>query len=262
MRHFHTDQTLEQVGSPHIVFRGVQSTATRTFRGAPAAVLSLVPDEGQSMPDMPVAGFKVFYSEYKTIRGGLSELIINLRMSDGFQADPEEHAQQEIEWSMVERHIATNRYFAVPAPGDPPPGGAFPAMTANDHVNVRLWEGLSTNEAERRRAFEYPLHNNADPETSDHWRALDGRALEMAQMLSDGQDTWWNYVPIVRRTTKTLSPQISEPCGMVDVPPQPYVAGYVYLRTADRSARDVSTGLWIRLREWTGARAWNSKLYS
>jgi hypothetical protein len=75
-----------------------------------------------------------------------------------------------------------------------------------------------------------------------------------------------NYVapaPVARRTTRSFLKPTNVTQGKLETPSAfaGLPAGYMWLKTADRSLRQGKRGKWERVQEWTGATIWDTDLY-
>ncbi len=92
------------------------------------------------------------------------------------------------------------------------------------------------------------------------YSALSDNAKALVDRLKRGQDTYVVYAPVARRTTKFSTKAGNTRCGFLSNPPgDAAVAGYLYLKTADRSTRDRN---WTRSEEWTGADEIDTEIYA
>lgn len=149
----------------------------------------------------------------------------------------------EVDWVLFQRSMFEHPAFAVGQ------GGLY-ALTSEDIVAIDLWQN-GTNRDEKK-VFKYlPVEDSATYET------LSTNAKYFARGLQLGQETYEDYAPVVRRTTKYSDGQPSTTdAGLVSVPPffagRP--TGYEWRKTADRSVRTNNDTQWNQVEEWTGAK--------
>lgn len=148
------------------------------------------------------------------------------------------------------------------------------------YKNFRRWDAIPDEAAfmGRKAAFQYP--NDAglaaaaedpdnttglpDPETDACWDELGGDALKLAQLKDKGVDDYLVVVPVVRRTTQTVS------CGnrdasagkrATDVPSRFKGCAKAWLKTVSRWSRSARTGRWTHEEEWSGFEELDETLY-
>jgi hypothetical protein len=81
--------------------------------------------------------------------------------------------------------------------------------------------------------------------------------------LNAGNETYVVPAPVARITTRSGQLPTTSAVGKRQTPPgfARLPPGYQWLGTGDRAVRTGSSGKWERTREWTGATAWNTKVY-
>jgi hypothetical protein len=87
----------------------------------------------------------------------------------------------------------------------------------------------------------------------------DATATKLAEKLAKGQDTYFAYYPVVRKTTRDTHRPTNGACGQVGTEPGDSPDGYTYLKTCDRGRRE--NGRWSREEEWTGFLSIDTDIY-
>lgn len=186
---------------------------TRIFTGPYQTADSKKPARLVNMVGTP-ASFYVDTVEVAKMPGGRGQLTVTLTPAPQQDYSTEGNATLEVEWVEVQKKIETHPHFAALSP--------------------KLREKVQ--------------------EVVDGKRSIDTLASSLATALAErllaGQDSYVVYSPVARRTTKHSTPPATSACGKREMPPADIaIAGYVYLKTADRRTRDRT---WSRVEEWTG----------
>lgn len=239
---------IESDGSPKVVVGVAETTATRRFVGTFADCLAAAPTPGQAYQDLPIDGLRVINATVTAGRGGVAELVVELstRIGGGGGGGQNDPATLEVEWTLVEKPIES-------AP-------VFSGLTAVQLAQVRAWEDLPLSCVNRRLSFQYPLVAEPDPKNDAHWSSFAGAQLLLAQKKAAGIESWQVPAPVVRRTRSTWEQPTVTRCGRRETPPIS-IAGYQFVKTADRAVREGRSGPWKRVEEWTGAEHVDGDLY-
>lgn len=180
-----------------------------------------------------------------------SLLIVNMEATydaqDGAE-DPEtagtaQEITYEIEWTMFQRSIFEHPAFA------PGAGGEY-QLEEEDLAQIQLWEALENSTLKKDFQF-YPDPSNP-VEIS-----LGDNAVKCAKLILRGIDTYEDYAPVLRRTTKFANgnPSTTD-AGLRDLSGPTFAgkpSGYEWLKTADRSVRSDRDRQWNQVEEWIGA---------
>ncbi len=241
----------ESDGSPKIVFQNGETSAARKFVGTLADCLAAAPQPGAAYQDLPVEGLRVVSATITPGHGGLAELTVELstRIGGGGGGGQNEPATLEVEWTMLEKPIESAPPFA--------------GLSAADLAKIQAWENLPFRCTQRKQGFQYPvspLIEEPDPKNNAHWVTFTGAVLLLAQKIAQGIESWQVPVPVVRRTRVTWEQPTVTRCGRRETPPIE-IAGYQFIKTADRAVREGRSGPWKRVEEWTGAETWDADLY-
>lgn len=171
-------------------------------------------------------------------RGTMSFTVCKLPLPS---VDEENKDTLEVEWVQIEKKLETHPLYK---------SGAG-ALTDEDLVDIDFWK--DEKDPANRKAFKYL------PETGAVV-TLSANAIAFCKKLLRGQDSYADYAPICRATTTTTKAPLNTKCGITDSPPRDVtIAGYQYLKTADRATR--RDRKWERVREWTGANSIDSDIY-
>lgn len=215
------------------------TTTTLIWSGKYSALFAVQPSKGDVYLDY--AGLAVQRSVLTPSRGDMATLTVVL--SNRVEADAETSTayktRWEIDWTQIEKELVQHPYIADDA------------NAASIIEDVELWRN---SEIKLRAAYKYVDTDEAEKE-------LDGKALEVAQKMQRGQTGYLIFAPAIRRVRDYQGrPSDTGTCGKIETP-EINVAGYVYLKTADRLVQQADD-VWQRTEEWTGADAWDADLYT
>jgi hypothetical protein len=207
---------------------------TRTFNGPFTALIAACPKRLQSMSGFP--GFLVDDIRIAKAKGTTGTMTVTLCTTP--LPDPDSNAQDlpvdEIEWVEVNKKLETHKRYQ--------PGGDA-ALTDPDLDKIEEWKNATLAR-----------------DRSTKFAALTTNAADFAAKVKRGQDSFNIYAPVVRVTTTLKVKPNTGKCGFRDTPPRNLaIAGYVFLKTADRATRQNRT--WQRVEEWTGATVWDTDIY-
>lgn len=176
-----------------------------------------------------------------------SLLIVDMEATFDATADPGQagtvqEITYEVEWTMFQRSVFEHPAFSA--------GGEY-ELSDDDIVAVQLWE--AGNNHENKKDFKY-VPAEDDPVAV----ALSASAKKCAQFILKIGDTYEDYAPVLRRTTKYANGNPSTTnAGLRDLS-GPSFAGkpqaYEYRKTADRSVRTDRDRQWNQVEEWIGAK--------
>ncbi|HEY9817754.1 MAG TPA: hypothetical protein V6D20_18400 [Candidatus Obscuribacterales bacterium] len=178
-----------------------------------------------------------------------SLLIVDMESTFDATASPEaagtvQEITYEVEWTMFQRSIFEHPSFA------PNTGGEY-QLTDDDIVAVQFWEAGENHEY--KKDFKYlPSEDDKTPVT------LSTNARKCAEVILKGIDTYEDYAPVLRRTTKYAdgNPATTD-AGKRDIAGPVFAGkptGYEYRKTADRSVRTDRDRQWNQVEEWIGAK--------
>jgi hypothetical protein len=214
---------------------------TRQWVGPHAACIAAIPARLSVIPKSP-AGFTVDNVRIEKATGGRGIMTVVLSPAPIQDYTEEGNVVLEVEWVEIQKRIETHPIFGPAGDSEHPKAGNY-LLTATDRDQVAAWQAI-TAASERTTAY----------------TALTDHAKELAKRLQRGQDSYVTYAPLCRRTTKYATKPTNTRCGLPDNPPPALkVAGYKYLKTADRGTRDRT---WTRTEEWTGADSIDTDIYA
>jgi hypothetical protein len=210
--------TIEYIGSLTTLStaRPENNAAWGDYDGTVAST-DLSPIEGTDQAELIVVCEKLF-QDGGTISGTAAEVSF------------------EVEWVYFQRSMFEHPIFA---------GGTY-ALTADDIAAIEAWKNEET--VSVKAAFAY----SADGSSVE----LSANAEIFAKGLNLGQETYEDFAPVIRRTTRYLNglPPTSN-AGLKGGDPtfagKP--TGYEWRKTADRSIQVSGRNKWDRVEEWTGA---------
>lgn len=220
----------------------VADTTTRTIvkQGKYADLENQVPSRGEHYD-----GGTVVSAALEPSKGGMAKLTVTVRDSSKStytDNDGDREIVYEVEMAQLEKPILSHPDFAP-------------------YVDqIELWRA---SDPVTRAALKY---KDASGDVVD----LNGAALDAAQLILKGVESYLVFAPVLRRTTRDpRRPRkafsgIGARAGKIVTPPSRLtgmVAGaWMWLKTADR-AQQASGGGSERVEEWTGADEWDNKLY-
>lgn len=218
--------------SPRFDYTETGDTCTRSFGGPYLTLKTNAPKRGQVMNGSP-STYKVSTVSLEKAPGGRGILTVTLST---VAAPPFDEDVPEVEWNEIQKKLELHPRYTT---------GAH-ALTSSDLDKIEDWRNAaSASERDKKYA------------------ALSSRpnAQEFINKLRRGQDSYVIYSPVCRITRKTTLKPTNTKCGIIDSPPASVrVAGYDYLKTADRSSRQ--NNYWTRTQEWTGAESVDPDIYS
>lgn len=214
------------------------TTITLVWGGTYEALKAVQPNKGDV--DTEYDGFAVQSSTLAPRKGGMGQLTIVLsdRVAyDSLTSAKEFRERWEIDWQSIEKDLAQHKYISDDAQAD------------QIVEEVELWRNTETR---LRIKFKYIDAGGTQQE-------LTGKALELAQKIVRGQESYVVYAPVMRRIRDYQGRPETAGGGFVDTPEEA-VEGYEYLKTGDRLVQQ-SDDVWQRVEEWTGADSWDDDLY-
>jgi hypothetical protein len=223
------------------------SNSEKSFRttieyvGLQATLAPAVPENNEEWGDYPGI---VASSELRPLPGtDYAELTIVTEYffdsGDGDEAGIAQEVTYEVEWAMFQRSLFEHPEFAVG-------GGGTYALNAEDIAAIDAWENSPPS---IKKEFYYEENNSGKPLSANARKFAEGRNL--------GQESWEDYAPIIRMTTRYVNglPSTSE-AGLIDNTPPNFVgapSGYEWRKSADRAVKSGGQSKWDRVEEWTGA---------
>ena len=224
----------EDPESPVLEITSNGSVQTRIFNGSYAALNASIPPRFSSIKGS--GGLLVDTVRITKQVAGRGKMTITLTEAPQYDLD---QPVPELEWMEVSKPLTQHpRYL---------PGG-LKALDDDDLDIIEEWKSAAT---AKQRSAVYARIVGAYPEAKD-----------LVDKLKRGQESFVEYAPVVRLTTKSRAKPNTAACGKIDVPPGVAEAprGYVYLKTADRRIRQ--DRIWQRVEEWTGAAFVDTDIYN
>lgn len=225
---------------------------TKIFNGPYNTLFAAQPPRLAGMTNVPT-GFFVDTVKVEKQPGGKGKMTVTLVPSPAPDVlsggSAEGNQTMEVEWIEIQKKLETHPMFnAVSSTSVHPNAGKYP-LNDRDLDLIEQWKDASTASA---RATAYSALSSHDGGSS-------GNAIYFVDRLRRGMDSYVEYAPVIRVTTRTTSQPTSTQCGLISDPPaEVKVDGYVYLSTADRSQRDAN---WSRSQEYTGADRVDDEVY-
>lgn len=229
-------QAYEQAGSPRYSYDKEGGRCTRVFRGSMDILHAMRPNVGSTMAGT-LGDFLVVSVDIRpTATSEVGEMVVNLdNYSDENELNSsnsnnigssQKEATIEIEWSQIDKPLAQSPFFK--------------SLSADD---VKIVEDVISGK------------QSADvlKDKSDKLNAYYEKRLR-------GQSTYLVFSPVVRRTMQTSSQPSTGSCGKISSPPVG-IAGFQFIKTADRASKSKSSRYWERTEEWLGADSWDTDLY-
>ena len=235
-----TNDFKEQPTSP--VFENTKDgpKMTRTFRGPYAKLVSDQPQRLAVMVGSP-SDFKVDSVRIAKQPGGSGEMTVVLTPAPIEDYTFENNEVLEVEWLEVSKKLEEHPFFLKAEFVNGATNGTA-ALTADDLDKIAAWKNAS-GVTDRVAA----------------WGTLSANAKIFVNYLKVGVDSYVQYAPVARRTTKYSAAPTLGKCGRRSNPPAAIkIDGYEYLKTADRLTKDRT---WTRVEEWTGALYVDHTLY-
>ncbi len=214
--------TIEYVGSQSTLESAIPSNNTAWGEYAGIVVSSeLTPLPGTDQAELTVVTEFVFDS------------------GDGSESGTAQEVSYEVEWVMFQRSLFEHPEFAVG-------GGGTYELDAEDIAAIDAWENSPPS---IKKEFYYEENNSGKPLSANARKFAEGRNL--------GQESWEDYAPVIRVTTRYVNglPATSD-AGLIDSSPPDFSgrpSGYEWRKSADRSVKSGGQSRWDRVEEWTGA---------
>lgn len=246
--------------SPAWDISGDGTTVTRTFQARYQVCLDKRPGRGQTM-----SGFGNLIVDRVRIQknpGDKGEMTVTMISPEGPEGSFDQfEPQHEIEWVQLEKDLRQHPRYV----------DGSNALSDEDLNNLDAWE----NEKDwiLRREFKFRSRKTEDTDVGEEDPVdeqkteiveLSDNAKDLARKLLRGQETYWVYAPVLRRTRESsqtpatsTSGKIVSPSGFPSVP-----QNYEWLQTADRGTRSGRQRRWERTEELTGADKWDPDIYS
>ena len=230
---------------------GDTDSLTVCYEGPHLVCLNAKPLKGQQLSEYPDAW--VERSRVEKLRGAKGRLTIYLfkpgisvEQPQGIQADVPFY---EIDWVQLDRPIEMHPMFDADF-------GKY-ALTAEDYVHVQKW----VDETDQTVRANYGFH----PVEDDSVVTLSENATVLAKKKLRGLESYLEFTPVYRVTTKCLFKPLPSACGFIEAPPgiegTDYPEGYNWLKTAERAIRSGKRGKYELFREWTGCTIWDGDIY-
>lgn len=217
----------EQPGSPSYHRDANGRTCQRVFRGSTSVIKAMEPSIGASMFDLGDSSLLVTSTDIRSLESSeISELVVALSNNvDSEMLNPDLSGETiEVEWSQIDKPLEQHPLFKD--------------LTKEE---LKLISNVLNDKAQ-----ESEIKNET--------------ALKLYEKKRRGQDSYLVFAPVVRRTTKQRSRPTSTSCGKISSPPVG-VAGYTFLKSADRASKNSADGYWTRQEEWLGADSWDKEIY-
>jgi hypothetical protein len=273
-----SQEATETPDSPKIKVDATRFSVTRIYEGPYAVLSGNQPTQGQAFSDMPAACLVVDLSLEK-LPGGKGRLTVTAETSGPSQATPFAPLY-EIEWVEVDKKLEDAPIYSDGSDplvhgGDI---GAF-ALTISDRAAVQQWEDEADFKLKAQYMFKVQTDTDSNPldgytKSDDSPRTINGvqydvytlstNAQNLAKKKLRGQDSYRVWAPVVRETIQAPSLPSTNPCGIIENPPDAAdpPEGYVWQRSADRGTKTGRYGKWTEQREWQGADAIDTDLYT
>ena len=100
---------------------------------------------------------------------------------------------------------------------------------------------------------------NKYKDAADAVKALTGEEIKWANKIRKGVESYLVFAPVVTRVSEYEGRPQTGGCGKIGAP-DAAVAGYAYLKTADRAVQNDKKS-WTRTEQWTGADKWDADIY-
>jgi len=251
--------------SPQISYDANRFMVTRHYEGPWDAIISNQPVNGQSWQDMPTAVL-ITKTSLTPKPGGIGHLeVYGETPGTGNSGTP----TYEIEWVEVDRPLIMNPIFAVGG------SGAY-ALTAQDVAMIGKWE--EEDNFVLKNAFQYKVpQDNNNPGTGSaaptSTTTVNGVTFNVYTLSTNAQfyagkrlkgiESYRLWAPVARQTIETYTLPGSNPCGVIEAPPDAIGAptGYTYQRSAQRATKTGRYGKWQQQQEWQGADTIDTDLY-
>ena len=232
----------ESPDSPKWDFQADKTICVRTFYGPYAACLTKKPLNNQKMADLGAdSGLLVTNAKVNKQKGGKGEMIVTLEESiEVTSSDTNQPPKYEIEWVQADRKIESHDKYSE--------------LTDEEFALVQ--QALDAkNKAERDAVL-----------TDDAFTDLMNNLYNKKRK---GQDSYSQFVPVLRRTTLWNGPHKAAACGKRLIESQLPSAlqaiapdGYVWMKTADRGTQSGRFGKHERQEEWTGFDSIDADIYA
>ena len=227
------------VGSGKIDSTASRQEATLIYTGQFLDLLAKQPKPGQTVAnyDNTFVVEKVVVTPEQGKKGTMTVSLVKESPEYANQAAPP-LPTYEVEWAQVDRKLEQAPVFQS--------GGTY-ALDSDDLDEIDEWRNQSTAST---RATKYA--------------ALSANAKVFVDKIKRGQESYIIFAPVARKTSYTYQPPSASSAGKRQTPTgfPALPAGFVWLKTADRSTRTGTKGKWERTEEWTGADAWDTDVYA
>jgi hypothetical protein len=216
---------------------------TRTYNGPFTALFALAPARLARMADLP-SYFRVDTVRIQKGKGASGTMTVTLTTNPSFGVTSDE--TPEVEWIEIQKRLECHPMFNETSTDSWHPNAGKYSLSSVDHDHIEEWKSLS-------KATERGAYYTAYIEPYSHIKAFVDRLIR-------GQDSYVDYVPHCRLTSRNATRPANARCGYIDVPPDSVIIdGFGYLKTADRGQNDQN---WTRVREWTGADFIDTEVYA
>ena len=242
----------ESPDSPKWDFQINIISCVRTFYGPYATCLAKKPSYNQKMADLGAdSGLYVTNVKVNKQKGGKGEMIVTLEslliISSGETGQPPKY---EREWSQVDRKLEAHPRYTL---------GGLCVLSTQDLVQIGKWEDEKNGDLRAVGKFT----------DIGGTQTLSANAQDFAYRRLKGQDSYSQWVPILRKTKLWLGAPPATKCGIrltrsllpTDVQ---FIApdGYIWMKTADRSNQTGIHGRTERAEEWTGFDKVDADIYA
>lgn len=247
----------EDVGSPKFETSIFSVKMTRSFTGPIDSCYKYAPAPGWGAPG--AAGFIVDAPVTITpLEGGAGRLTYTATTPAQGTTDDQSPPLLEIDWTQLQKRLEDHPIYSSDtsssSSGSNPNAGKY-ALTSADRGAIKAWQGIADTYPTYYAQFQYPSTPGTTPN-----QTLSSNAQNLAKKLMRGEESYVLYYPVSRATTYSKKRPVSGGCGAPASPPNSIkLAGYIYLKTADRLSYNGK--VWTRVQEWTGVDAIDPDLY-
>lgn len=204
------------------------------YRGTLESVKAAMPAKGSQVSKGGETRL-VARTSVTPLKGGLAEGVVELKAARMTLNVQNQCAVWEVEMAQIEKPLLAHPDYA------------------GYSAEVMAWRA---SEPGLLAAYKYLDENGQE-------RALAGKALEAAQKIAKGVESYLVFAPVATKTTyiRRLPNDFGKNCGKREAPDlRPYGRPWRWLKTADR-CQDTGDGTWARTEQWTGADEWDEDLY-
>jgi len=231
------DTGIRELPDSGVITAGDQLRKTLKYAGTLSALAAVQPLRGDTVTGH--SGYEVESSVLTPGKGNMAEMQVNLvATSASFITPAVIRDKYDVDWMRIERPIETSPYL-----GDA-------AAQAAAAIVLDLWRN---GEPALRAQYKYIDAAGVEQTLAD-------KVLDIAKKIMKGVESYLVFTPVVQRVRAYRGRPTTGGCGVPENPPANTIAGYVFLKTADRLS-DQDESISIRTEEWTGALEWDADLY-